>query len=126
MSEEWDTKGSGFDWFLLDRLDAVWWGSAFIWGVLILLVENTGWAGAWGWWDGWGVFFTGAGILALLCAVVRLQVPVYRAKWIFSTIFGFIFLAIGLSAWDAAWWIWVVGLMIVGVITLLSAFNQKT
>ncbi len=119
-------RNGNFDWFLMDRIDALWWGLAFIWAALVLLTANTGWADSSGWWDGWGVFFIGAGILALFCAVIRLQMPAYRAKWVFSTIFGVIFLAIGLSAWESAWWIWVVVLVIVGVVILRSAFTRRT
>ncbi|MCP4384562.1 MAG: hypothetical protein GY798_24645 [Hyphomicrobiales bacterium] len=124
FSPQPDTNGDGFNRFLMDRVDAVWWGLAFIWGALILLTENAGWADAWHWWDGWGVFWTGAGVLALLAAVIRLQVPAYRAKWGFSTVFGIIFLAIGLATWQAAWWAWVVVLFVIGAVSLLSAFSR--
>ena len=124
MSNERDSKSSYFDWFLVDRLDAVWWGLVFILGALVLLAENAGWAATWSWWEGWGVFFTGAGILALLAAVIRLQMPAYRAKWVFSAVFGVIFTAIGLGAWDTAWWVWVIVLLVVGAVILQSAFTR--
>lgn len=126
MRDKLDNKSCNVDWFFLDRLDAIWWGAIFIWGALILLAENAGWAAIWDWWNGWGVFFAGAGALALLSSVIRFQVPAYRAKWVSAAIFGVIFLAIGLGAWDASWWIWVIVLMVIGSVILLSALNRRT
>ncbi len=126
MSENHNLDGREFDWMLMDRIDGIWWGAAFIWGAVVLLLANTGWLGSASWWDSWGVFFVGIGLAALVCAVVRLQSPEYRSKWLFSLVFGVIFLAIGLGAWDAAWWFWVVVLLIVGAATLRSALNRET
>ena len=125
MSEAPETESGSADWMRQDRIDVIWWGLVLIWGALILLAENAGWAEQWSWWDGWGVFFTGAGILSLFGAVIRLQVLAYRAKWVASAVFGVIFLGIGLGAWEAAGWIWVIALLIVGAITLLSAFTRQ-
>ncbi len=126
MSDKQNSKGGEFDWMLMDRIDGIWWGAAFIWGAIVLLFANTGWLRSAGWWDSWGVFFVGIGLVALLCTVVRLQVPEYRSKWLFSLVFGVILLAIGLGAWDAAWWFWVVVLLIVGAVTLRSALTRGT
>lgn len=114
------------NWARQDRLDGVWWGLVMIWGALILLADLVGWAGGWAWWNGWGLFFAGAGILSLLGAVVRLLMPAYRPKWVASLVFGAIFLAIGLSSWNVANWVWVVLLLILGVVTLLSALTRQS
>ena len=124
MAHNQNSDGGDFEWMFLDRIDGIWWGASFIWGALVVLFANTGWPGTAAWWDSWGVFFVGIGIAALICAVVRLRDPVYRPKWLFSLVFGAIFLAIGLGAWGAAWWIWVVVLLIVGATTLRSAMNR--
>ncbi|MDG1167906.1 MAG: hypothetical protein P8N14_01810 [Sulfitobacter sp.] len=114
------------DWMLMDRIDGIWWGAAFLWGAVVLLLANTGWPGLPGWFDSWGVFFVGIGLFALLCAVARLQMPEYRPKWVSSLLFGLIFLAIGLGAWDAGWWFWALALLMLGAVTLRSALNRKT
>lgn len=125
MSDNQDFDG-GFGWMLMDRIDVIWWGATFIWGALVLLFANAGWPGSATWWDSWGVFFVGIGAFALVSAVIRLKVPEYRSKWLFSLVFGVIFLAIGLGAWEAAWWFWALVLLIVGVITLRSAWTRDT
>ncbi len=114
----------GFDWMVMDRIDGVWWGAALIWGALVIVLSNIGWPGSSQWWDSWGVFFVGIGSLALVCAVIRLQVPEYRSKWLYSLVFGAVFLAIGLGAWDAAWWFWALALLVFGAVTLRSALNR--
>ena len=124
MSDNQNFDGGDFDWMHMDRVDGIWWGAVFIWGALVLLFTNTGWPGTAGWWDSWGVFFVGIGILTLICTVVRLQTPEYRSKWLFSLVFGVIFLAIGLGAWDAAWWFWVLVLLIIGAVILRSTLNR--
>lgn len=108
-----------------DRIDGIWWGGAFVWAALVMLAANTDW-GLPNWWDNWGVFFVGAGVLALVCAAIRLNSPEYRSKWFFSAVFGVIFLAIGFGAWDAGWWFWVLLLLIVGVAILRSALNRQS
>jgi hypothetical protein len=125
MSEDLETKRDGSNLLRQDRLDSIWWGLVFIWGALILLAENAGWADQWSWWDGWGLFFAGAGVLSLIGAIIRIIVPSYRAKWVASIIFGVLFLAIGLGAWEAAAWIWIAALLIVGAAVLFSAFARR-
>ncbi len=126
MSDNQNFDSGGFDWMPIDRIDGIWWGAAFIWGALVLLFANTGWPGSANWWDSWGVFFVGIGVFALICTVVRLQTPAYRSKWLFSLVFGVIFLAIGLGAWEAAWWLWALVLLIIGAFTLRSALHRDT
>ena len=126
MSDKQNSDSGPFDGKPFDRIDGIWWGAAFIWGAVVLVVANTGWPGSASWWDSGGVFFVGAGLIALVCALIRLQTPEYRSKWLFSLIFGAIFLAIGLSAWGAAWWLWAVVLLIAGGVTLRSALTRNT
>ena len=126
MSDNQKFDSGGFDWMQNDRIDGIWWGAAFIWGALVLLLANAGWPGSANWWDSWGVFFVGIGVFALIATVVRLQTAAYRSKWLFSLVFGVIFLAIGLGAWDAAWWLWALVLLIIGAVTLRSALHRDT
>jgi hypothetical protein len=114
------------DWWQQDKVDAVGWGMAFIWGALVLLAEITNFMTNFNWWDGWGVFFTGAGVITLIGTVIRLQMPAYRAKWVGSLIFGLILLAIGLGTWEVWGWLWVVVLFFVGIIILREVFVRKS
>jgi len=122
--KEREKSSSEKDWWRSDRLDAIWWGITFVWGALVLVAETTNYAANFSWWNGWGVFFTGIGVAALIGTVIRLQMPAYRKKWIGGLIFGTILLAIGLSTWESAGWIWIVLLLAVGIITLRGALTR--
>lgn len=113
------------EWWQSDRIDAVGWAVTFFWGALILLAEITGFTASYSWWDGWGVFFTGAGAITLLLTIIRLQIPEYRGKWVGSLIWGCILLAIGLGTWGSVSWLWVVVLLVIGIIILREAFVRK-
>jgi len=127
VSNEKEKGGSSGEkeWWRSDRVDAAGWGAAFIWGALVLLAEATGFMTDYSWWDGWGVFFTGAGVITLIGTVIRLQIPSYRGKWVGSLIWGCILLAIGLGTWGSVGWLWVLVLLIVGIIILREAFVRK-
>jgi len=114
------------EWWQSDRIDAVGWGVAFIWGALLLLAAITNVAESYGWWDGWGLFFTGAGAITLLLTIVRLQIAEYRGKWVGGLIWGFILLAIGLGTWTNMGWLWVVVLFVTGVIILREVIVRKS
>ncbi len=124
--EEKDKSSSEKEWWQNDRIDAVGWGIGFIWGALLLLAGITHFAESFSWWDGWGLFFTGAGVITLLLTIVRVQIPVYRGKWMGSLIWGAILLAIGLGTWMDMGWLWVVALAIVGIIILKEALTRKS
>ncbi len=124
--EEEAKSSSEKDWWQSDKVDAVGWGAAFIWGAILLLAEITGFTAEYSWWDGWGVFFTGAGVITLFLTVVRLQMPEYRSKWLGGLIWGSILLAIGLGTWTNMDWLWVVALASIGIIILREAFVRKS
>jgi hypothetical protein len=105
-----------------DRLDSVGWAAIFIWAALVLLAESTNFKTNFGWWDGWGVFLTGAGVIVLLETVIRLLMPEFRASWWWTLICGLVLLSIGLGSWDGWGWIWAFVLAAVGVAILRSVF----
>lgn len=137
MSEQWNNEKEGEkssggeewckdwweDWWRNDRIDAVGWAVVFIWGALVLLAQTTNFAANFSWWDGWGVFFTGAGVIVLVETVIRLQIPAYRRKWVGSLIFGLILLGIGLGDWG---WFWPLVLFAIGVIILVSTLGRRS
>ncbi len=109
--ENWDEE-SWEEWWRSDRLDSIGWAVIFFWGALVLLAEGTGFAANFAGWYGWGVFFTGAGIIVLLEAVVRLLVPEYHRHMISCLIFGTILLSIGMGGLGG--WFWALILIIIG------------
>lgn len=125
MEEDKQVTGKE-DWWQNDKVDAVGWGLAFIWGALLLLAGITNVAESYVWWDGWGLFFTGAGVITLILTIVRLQIPTYRGKWVGGLIWGCILLAIGLGTWMDMGWLWVAALAIVGIIILKEAITRKS
>lgn len=105
-----------------DRLDGVGWAAIFIWAALVLLAESTNLKSNLGWWDGWGVFLTGAGVIVLLGTALRLLIPEYRASWWWTLICGLILLSIGLGSWDGWDWMWALVLAAIGVAILRGVF----
>jgi len=92
-----------------------------IWGAIVLLASLTDFAGSS--WDGWAVFFTGAGLIVLGVTMIRHMVPEYRRPGlILGWIFGFVLLSIGLG--DAMVWIWAPVLAVIGF-SILKGFSRK-
>lgn len=113
--EAWD------EWWRTDRVDAVGWALLFLWGALVIVGDATSFRDGLDWWEPWGVFFVGAGVIVLVEAVVRLFMTDYRSKFGWTLFWGAVFLSLGLgglahSAWHA------LPLVAIAVITLKSAF----
>lgn len=127
QGSEMPKERSGHDdqWWRQDKLDAIGWAAGFIWGALVLLGETTGLSSDYSWWDGWAVFFTGAGAIVLIETVIRLLVPEYRSSWIGSLIFGLILLSVGLGDWAGWGWIWALPLFAIGVAILQSVLSRR-
>jgi len=123
--KEREKSSSEKDWWRSDRLDAIWWGITFVWGALVLVAETTNYAANFSWWNGWGVFFTGIGVAALIGTVIRLQMPAYRKKWVGSLIAGLIMLAIGLGNLVDSDWVWILVLIVIGVSILIHVLIRK-
>jgi hypothetical protein len=61
------------------------WGLIFLWGAIVLLMEETINVEFVSWWDGWAVFFIGFGTIAMLGAVIGVQIKDYgKAGWNFA------------------------------------------
>lgn len=108
-----------------DRGSAVKWASILIWGALVLLAETTNLAVNFIWWNGWAVFFAGAGVIVLLVALIRLLIPEHRRPVTGSLIFGFILLGIGLGGLLGWSWIWPIVLIAIAVVILLGVFVRR-
>jgi hypothetical protein len=118
---EMETREEWKDICVEDRGDAIGWAAVFIWGALILLAEITSFAESFGWWDGWGVFFVGAGTVVLLGTAIRSLVPEYWRQGLeWGWICGFVMLGIGLG--DIAVWVWPALLTAIGITILYRVF----
>lgn len=112
------------DLYTSGRSDSVGWALIFFWGALVVLLEATGYSARFSWWDGWSVFFTGFGIIAL-SGVPFLFKYGRREKAGWDLFFGLIMLGVGLSDLVNFGWIWVVILLIIGFAILSDAFKKK-
>ena len=114
--EQWD------EWWTTDRVDTVGWALLFFWGALVIVGDATTFRDDLDWWEPWGVFFVGAGVIVLVEAVARLFMTEYRSKFGWTLFWGAVFLSLGLGglahpAWHA------LPLVAIAVITLRSAFT---
>lgn len=111
------------DWHRQDKVDTIGLASIFFWGAFVLLADNTGFASNLQWsGDGWGVFFTGAGVIVLVQTCFRLFMPEYRRGVASGFTFGSVLLAIGLDGWSL---IMPLVLAAIGVSILFKAFPKK-
>jgi len=92
------------NWWRSDRLDALGWAALFLWGALVVVAEYTSFRDDFDWWEGWGVFFVGAGAIVLVEAIVRLGIPEYRSKFGWTLFWGSAFLAFGLGELASPVW----------------------
>lgn len=98
LEAEWD------NFWKSDRADALGWVAIFLWGALVIVAENTNFRDEFSWWDAWGVFFAGAGVIVLIETAVRLAMPQYRSKWGWTLFWGCAFLALGLGGLASPIW----------------------
>jgi len=110
-----------------DRVNALLWALVLIWGALVILAETTGYAkdNFSSWWEGWAVFFVGAGAILLLTAFYRLLVPEHRRAITGNVIIGLVLLAIGLGDLISWNYIWVIVLIAIALMILLRAFLPR-
>jgi vacuolar-type H+-ATPase subunit I/STV1 len=122
--EKEDEKRKGWDekW-RRDRVNSLLWALILIWGALVILAETTNYKDHFSWWEGWAVFFTGAGAILLLTAFYRLLVPAHRRAVAGNVILGLVFLGIGLGELISWNYIWVIVLIVIAIVILLRAFG---
>ena len=110
--KSWDEK------WRRDPVNVASWAAVFIWAGLVLLAHtldlfrdfHTG-----------AVFFTGAGIIILIAAFIRLLVPAYRRAAGGGFVLGLIFLGLGLG-WLVKDWA-IVGAIVLIAIGLIILFR---
>jgi hypothetical protein len=111
-------------WWKSDLVDGLGWAAAFIWGALVILAGATNIAANFSWWDGWAVFFAGAGVIVFIEVAVRMLLPEYRKGVAGNLIFGLILLAIGLGGLVGWAWIWPLVLIAIAVVILRGALKR--
>jgi len=119
-SEAEASEAAWDDWWKTDRLDAIGWAALFLWGAAVLVAEHTSFSDDYDRWNGWGVFFVGAGVIVLVETLARLMMPEYRSKWGWSLFWGAAFLAVGLGELVSPIW-YALPLVAIAAIILRSA-----
>ena len=106
-----------------DRVNAFSWAALFLWGAIVVLASSTTWHESYDWWDGWGVFFIGAGVIVTVEAFIRLTMPEYRWKVGWTLMWGIVFLSFGLSVFYGPAWLALV-LLALAVATVVGALRN--
>lgn len=99
------------------------WGGLFLflWGALVVLATYSSFRDDFDWWDGWGVFLVGAGVVVLIQTLVRLRMPEYRSKWGWTLFWGTAFLSGGLAELTSPVW-YALPLVAIAVVILKDVF----
>ena len=108
-----------------DALDKAWWAAVLIWVGLVLLADYLGLLTSLHPLEAWELIFIGAGVFALLGAVIRLLAPVYRHRIGWAVVVGVVLIAIGLG--DTVSWgvIGPVVLIGIGAVVLVRIFTER-
>jgi hypothetical protein len=108
-----------------DRVNAFSWAVLFLWGAIVVLASTTTWHESYDWWDGWGVFFVGAGLVVAAEALIRLAMPEYRWKAGWTLMWGIVFLSFGLSVFYGPAWLALV-LVALAIATAAGALRDTS
>jgi len=117
------TKPPDRDVWKSDRVNAFSWAALFLWGAIVVLASSTTWHESYDWWDGWGVFFIGAGVIVTAEALIRLTMPEYRWKVGWTLMWAIVFLSFGLSVFYGPAWLALV-LLALAVATVAGALRN--
>ena len=121
--EEKDEKGRDEKW-RRDPVASVTWAAILIWIGLVLLADNLNLVVGTRW-NSWAIGFTGAGVIVIAQALIRLTMPEYRRGVMGGIICGVILLGIGLG-WLVGWGIfWPLLLIAIGLLVLWRAFSRR-
>jgi hypothetical protein len=90
----------------------------------VLIANASGAEAAISWWNGWAVFFAGAGILVLGGTALKYRGSKQsRGKAVGGLICGMVLLGFGIG--EAVPWYWAVVLAVVGLAVLFGSFNDR-
>jgi hypothetical protein len=111
-------------WWKADRLDGLGWAVLFLWGAFVVVASYLDFTEDYDWWDAWGVFFLGAGVIVLAEATIRLAVPRLREGWGWDLFWGTAFLALGLGSLASEVW-YALPLVAIAVVILAGTLRPK-
>ena len=111
------------DWRPKDSGDTVAWALVLIWGALIILGGWLELGEKYTWWDPWGLFFIGIGILGLAGSLLRFLIRDIPNASLWDFLFGIFFLSLGLG--NKTGWIWAIALLVIGFSILRSVYRKK-
>ena len=111
------------DWRPKDRGDTIAWALIIIWGALIILGGWLEFGDNYSWWNPWGLFFIGIGVIGLAGSLIRFLVRDIPNASLWDFIFGLFFLFLGLG--NKTGWIWAIALLVIGFSILRSVYRKE-
>lgn len=123
MNMEETNNSRGFiQWRPHDKGDRIAWALFLIWGALIILGGYLDLGETYTWWNPWGLFFIGIGIIGLAGSLIRFLIPSIPNASLWDFVFGAFFLFLGLG--NKTGWIWAVALLVIGF-SILRSMNKN-
>jgi len=104
------------------HLEAFYWGGVILWAGLVFGADSLGYLPQIGGADAWSWIFLGAGLYALLLALVRVTSPDYLNPTTWDYVWAGIFLILGLGGFFSIEIAWPLILVLVGVAILAKTF----
>ncbi len=121
--EETKQSRKFIEWRPNDKGDTIAWSLVLIWGALIILGGWLELGDKYTWWDPWGLFFIGIGILGLAGSLIRFLIRDIPNASLWDFLFGIFFLSMGLG--NETGWIWAIALLVIGFSILRSVYRKK-
>ena len=121
--EETKQSRKFIDWRPNDKGDTIGWSLTLIWGALIILGGWLELGEKYTWWDPWGLFFIGIGIIGLAGSLLRFLIRDIPNASLWDFLFGIFFLSLGLG--NKTGWIWAVALLVIGFSILRSVTGKR-
>jgi len=121
--EETEKSTRFIDWRPKDKGDTTAWALILIWGALLLLGGTLDITSEYEWWDPWGLFFIGIGVIGLVGSLLRFLIKDIPNASLWDFLFGAFFLFLGLG--NKTGWIWAIALLVIGFSILRSIYRTK-
>jgi len=121
--EQSDKTKRFIDWRQNDKGDTVAWALILIWGALVMLGGTLDFGDQYSWWNPWGLFFIGIGVIGIGGSLIRFLIGSLPKPSMWDFIFGLFFLFMGLG--NKTGWIWAIALLVVGFSILRSTYQRK-
>ncbi len=126
-TEEFGWHGRHRDYGWHHSSNSICWAAILIWVGLGILAETTGWGHRmFSWWNGWAVILTGAGVIMILCSLIRFMMGKQRHV-LGNLIPGLILLGVGLGSLTAWGWGIIISiiLIVIGLVIIFGAIFRR-